>query len=68
MEHHPVRSSNLSSVAWQAGTLEIKFKNNTVYHYFGVPEAVFAALLQAPSKGRFLHRHIKPFHGYKRIR
>ncbi|EGF11154.1 hypothetical protein HMPREF9123_1113 [Neisseria bacilliformis ATCC BAA-1200] len=59
MIHTPVLSSNLSSVAWQAGTLEIQFKNGRRYRYFDVPEAVFVQLLQAPSKGRYFHRHIK---------
>jgi hypothetical protein len=37
------------------------------YRYYGVPHAVFSALLEAPSKGRFVHRHLKGRYDYARL-
>ncbi|MBM7064294.1 KTSC domain-containing protein [Neisseria elongata] len=67
MHHHPVLSSNLSSVAYENGILEIRFKNGSLYRYEGVPQTVYYELLHAPSKGRYLHSQIKPFYPYRRI-
>lgn len=64
MNHIPVSSSNLSSVAYDSGTLEIQFKNGRYYRYFNVPESVYLGLLTAPSKGRYFHRHIKTAYPY----
>ncbi|HEY9945529.1 TPA: KTSC domain-containing protein [Neisseria meningitidis] len=67
MHHHPVLSSNLSSVAYENGILEIRFKNGSLYRYKGVPQTVYDELLHAPSKGRYLHSQIKPFYPYRRV-
>ena len=64
MIHIPVQSSNLLSVAYQSGVLEIRFRSGRLYRYFNVPEAVFQELLHAPSKGRYFHRHIRNVYPY----
>ncbi|MFD9126658.1 KTSC domain-containing protein [Kitasatospora sp. NPDC059571] len=69
MEREPVDSTCLRSVGHDAGrrVLEVEFVGGTVYHYFGVPGAVVARLLAAPSLGRYFNREIKPRYRYRRI-
>lgn len=65
----PVESSNLERVRYLAETmtLEIQFKDGSVYQYFDVPETVFNELLAAESKGKFLHQQIKGFYRYAKV-
>ncbi|UOO89101.1 KTSC domain-containing protein [Vitreoscilla massiliensis] len=62
-----VASSNLRSVGFEGGTLEIEFHSGSVYQYFNVPESVYLGLLRASSKGRYHHTCIKGVYRYKRI-
>ena len=61
----PVQSSNVRLIGYEDGILEIHFKDS-VYHYYNVPQSVFDDFLNAPSKGRFVHKHLKSY-TYKRI-
>lgn len=63
----PVSSSDLKSVGYENGTLYIRFWSGGLYSYAGVPESVYAALMQAPSHGKFFHAHIKNVYPYSRI-
>jgi hypothetical protein len=65
----PVESSNVAAILWFArprgmreeGVLAVRLKGSgMVYHYPGVREDVFKAMLSAPSKGKFLAHAIKP--------
>ncbi len=69
MERAPVRSSNLRSVGYDSSTrsLEIEFRMGRLYVYSNVPEAVYDGLMQAPSKGRYHHRHILGRYRYQRL-
>lgn len=54
-------SSNVESFGYEAGRSElwVGYRNTRgFYVYEGVPQAVYQALLAAPSKGRFLHRFV----------
>lgn len=65
-----VESSQLALAGYDAATqtLAIGFKgNDRVYHYKNVPQGVFDAFLDSPSKGKFFYAHIKPTYGYVRI-
>ena len=62
-----VTSSNIVAIGYENGTLEVHFHNNSAYHYFNVPENIFRAFLNAPSKGKFLHRNIKDKYSYSKI-
>ena len=55
MRRRPIDSSAIASVGYELekGELEVEFRSGNVYRYFGVPEEVYAGLLQAPSKGRY---------------
>ena len=56
-----VESSTLAGVAYDADRtiLQLEFCDRTVYQYFGVPAAVYEALLLAPSKGAYFNRMIR---------
>lgn len=56
----PVESSNISGVAYndEKQTLYVAFKDGSRYFYQGVPQTVHEALINAPSKGRYLHTEI----------
>lgn len=54
-----VSSSAISRIEWDNGTLSIWFRESGRYDYFNVPEQVYQAFLQAPSKGTFFNDHIK---------
>lgn len=61
MEHHPVKSSRIASVAWDesSSTLEIIFRNADIIQYQGVPARIFRDFLIVVSKGRFYDGVIK---------
>lgn len=54
-----VRSSAISRIEWNNGTLSIWFHESGRYNYYGVPESVYNAFLAASSKGGFFNDHIK---------
>lgn len=63
MERTPVTSSNIVSVGYEAETLtlEIEFKNGSVYQYSGVPSDEFDSFMNAGSKGTYFHARIKHY-------
>lgn len=69
MDRQSVVSSNLNSIGFdpQTNTLEIEFNDNSVYHYFGVPEQVYLALLGASSHGKYFHANIRDRYPTKKI-
>lgn len=54
MQRAPVQSSNVRSVGYDAGVLEVEFSSGGVYRYAGVPEATYQALMKSPSIGRYV--------------
>ncbi len=70
MQRQAVVSSNLQSVGYDEASrvLEIEFKNNTVYQYFGVPAGEHRGLMSAASYGKYLHAYIKNAYPYERVR
>lgn len=61
-------SSNIARFRYEAETLslEIEFKDGSVYQYFDVPEPVYDAFCQADSKGKFLHQNLRGVYRYAR--
>lgn len=66
MNRKLVSSSNIESVGYENGTLEIAFIDGGIYQYLNVPEGVYSGLMAASSKGRYLHDYIKDH--YRTIR
>jgi hypothetical protein len=64
-----VESTTLATVAYDEARqlLQIEFCSRAVYLYFGVPAAVHAALLAAPSKGKCFHQTIRGRFSYRPI-
>jgi hypothetical protein len=56
-----VESSTLRAVAYDdgRGVLQLEFCTRAIYHYYGVPAAIYEALLGAPSKGSYFNRVIR---------
>ena len=61
MQRQPVESSNLRSVGYDPATrtLEVEFRNGTVYQYSGVEQEDFDRFMASSSKGKFLNESIK---------
>lgn len=59
MDRNFVSSSNVRSVGYANGVLEVEFRSGGVYQYVGVPESVFDAFMTSSSKGQFVHQHLK---------
>jgi len=66
MERILVQSSNLVSVGFEGGTLEIEFRDS-IYQYFNVPEFVYRGLMDADSHGTYFDIHVKKA-GYSYIK
>lgn len=59
MNRKPVKSSNIRSIGFENGVLEIEFTNNKIYRYTGPKvEAHYTALLDAESVGRYFSRNV----------
>ena len=69
MERENVSSSNVQSVGYDetSETLEVEFKNGSVYQYFGVPEQVYQQLKNAGSVGGYLASDIKGEYRFSRV-
>ena len=69
MERSTVASSNIASVGYDetTQTLEIEFLNGSIYQYYNFPINMHERLMQAPSKGQFLHIYIKNAFPYSRV-
>lgn len=53
--HHQVSSSNIATVGFSEGVMEVRFKNGGLYRYEGVTLEQFVALKNAESVGRHLN-------------
>jgi YD repeat-containing protein len=69
MERARLQSSNIREVGYDADSrvLEIIFADGDLYHYFGVPESIYRALLTAPSAGRLFHQKIRDTYRYAKL-
>lgn len=63
-----VESATLAALAYDdaCGILHLEFRGGAFYRYYGVPAAVYEALLEAPSKGRYFNRVIRGSFPYSR--
>jgi hypothetical protein len=65
----PVSSSNVGEIGYDESNqiLYVKFLDNRLYIYKGVPVGEFNGLKNAPSIGSYLHRNIKNLYPYERL-
>ena len=61
MNINSVESATLVAVEYDETSeiLQLEFRSHAVYRYFGVPGSVYAALVAAPSKGRYFNGAIR---------
>lgn len=64
----PVTSTCLTSVFYHGDTQEltVQFAKGSSYTYSGVPEAVAQGLVDASSKGKYMHAHILGAYAYRK--
>jgi hypothetical protein len=69
MDRIPVTSSSIASAGYLAeeSTLEVEYRNGSVYQYFAVPKSVFDSLLGAKSRGKFISERIRGHYPYRRV-
>ncbi|TAK64153.1 KTSC domain-containing protein [Methylobacter sp.] len=67
-EMHPVSSSNISAVGYDAESqwVYVQFLDGSIYAYKGVSELEYENLRMAPSVGSYLNRNFKNFYPYQR--
>ena len=61
MTRAPVVSSNIVSVGYADGTLEVEFLNGAIYVYRGVPPDLHAGLMAADSLGAYFSKYVRPW-------
>lgn len=54
-----VSSSNIRSIGYENGTLEVEFNRGGIYQYHGVPENLYRNLMNASSHGSYFENYIK---------
>jgi hypothetical protein len=61
MKVHSVESSTLTTVAYDSNleTLQLQFRDGSIYTYSRIPAEIYAALLGAPSKGTYFNSNIR---------
>ncbi len=70
MQRQAVESTNIKSVGYdpEDEILEVEFHSGGVYHYVGVPAAVYEGFLGARSKGRYFGDFIRLRYPYEKVR
>ena len=65
-----VTSSNINTVHYDNhhSLLSITFNDGSVYNYANVSPEKYKALMNAPSKGSYLHSHIKGKYATTKLR
>ena len=59
MDRQFVNSSNIRSIGYNNGTLEIEFNHGGIYQYLNVPHHTYNQLMCASSHGQYFHRFVK---------
>lgn len=67
MNRAPVQSSNLKSVGYHEGTLEIEFVTGRVYDYYDVSPLIHGQLMAAESAGKYFVEHIRDRYEHKEL-
>ena len=62
-----VISSNISSVGWDNGVMEVTFTNGSTYQAENVPETEFKNLIAAKSVGKYFNANLKQAFVFKKV-
>jgi len=65
----PVSSSNIAEIGYNEDDQEVyvRFLNNSLYVYKGVPIFEFEGLRDSPSVGSYINRNYKNVYPYERV-
>ena len=64
MNRIPVVSTDIRSIGYENGLLEIEFNKGGIYTYPNVPKEHYENMILYPHPGTYFHRYIKPFYPY----
>ncbi len=69
MDRTSVTSSNIADIGYDedSQTLEVGFKDGSVYQYTGVPLNEYEGIMNATSHGTYLNASIKGRYSYVRL-
>jgi KTSC domain len=61
MNRRPIASSVIAELGYdrQTSIMELKFRTGRVYRFYMIPAAVFEALLESESAGRYFNKEIR---------
>jgi hypothetical protein len=59
MNHTPLSSSNLSSIAHDGKNLEVRFQSGKTYQFQNVPRDIYRKVIAHPSPGTAFHQLVK---------
>jgi hypothetical protein len=69
MMRDAVGSSTVASMGYDepSETLEVEFRNGTIYQYYNVSPGIWEQLQTAPSKGQFINAYLRNAYPYSRV-
>jgi len=69
MMRDTVASTTVTSIGYDepTQTLEVEFSSGSIYQYYNITAFLYEQLMQAPSKGQFLHANIRNAYPYSRV-
>lgn len=59
-----VQSTDIRSIGYENGILEIEFLKGGVYQYPNVPREAYLYMISHAHPGTYFHRYIKPYYPY----
>ena len=60
-------TAGVTDFEYKSETLQINFANGNSYEWFGVPNALYVKMVNAPALGRFARRHIYGSFPYRAV-
>lgn len=64
MDRIPVQSTDIRSIGYSNGVLEIEFLSGGIYTYPNVPKIHFDCMVSYPHPGTYFHRYVRPYYPY----
>lgn len=64
MKRYPVVSTDIRSIGYENGVLEIEFLSGGIYTYPNVPKYHFDYMMTHSHPGTYFHQMIKPYFPY----
>lgn len=64
MKRQSVFSTDIRSIGYENGVLEIEFLGGSIYTYPNVPKFHFDYMVSNPHPGTYFHQRVKPYYPY----